>query len=193
LPGVRSSLSEHPFSYSSSALSPERPSFTIQPYGGFSKEVASFEPGVPILVDGPHGAFRLRKETTGCVLIAGGIGITPSMSILRTAAEQDDPRAFVLVYSVKSPDRIVFFEQLAELETKLDLSVIYVASSAPPDWPGSRGRITADVLDASLPVDLRGWQFLVCGPPPFVDASSDLLRRLGIPTDHVHAERFVSI
>jgi ferredoxin-NADP reductase len=193
LPGVRSSLAEHPFSYSSSALSPDRPSFTIQPYAGFSKAVASFSPGSQILVDGPHGAFRLRTDAVGCVLIAGGIGITPSMSILRTAAEQHDARPFVVVYSVKNPDRIVFVDQLAALGTQLDLSVEYVASTAPPEWPGSRGRITTGILDASLPADLRGWQFLVCGPPPVVDASTDALGQLGIPSDHVHAERFVSV
>jgi ferredoxin-NADP reductase len=115
------------------------------------------------------------------------------MSILRTAADQRDPRPMVLIYSVRSPDRIVFRDELAAIERKLRLSTAYIVSAPPPGWFGLRGRITTEVLDLVLPDDLRGWQFLVCGPPPFVDASLDALLHLGIPTDRVHAERFVGV
>lgn len=192
-PGVRSSLAEHPFSYSSSAIAPDRPSFTIQPYGGFSREVAAFAPGMRLLVDGPHGAFRLRPAARGAVLVAGGIGITPSMSVLRTAADRRDPRPFLLIYGVKRPDRTVFGSELEHLRSRIDLTILRVVSDPPADWPGERGRITPELLDRWLPGDLRGWQFLVCGPPPFVDASVAALVRVGIPADRVHAERFVGV
>jgi predicted ferric reductase len=192
-PGVRSSLAEHPFSYSSSAVQPDRPSFTIQPYGGFSREVAAFKPGMRLIVDGPHGAFRLRSSSSGAILVAGGIGITPSVSILRTAAERRDPRPFLLVYGVKRPDRVVFASELDRLRSRVNLTVVRVMSDPPEDWPGERGRITPELFDRWLPADLRGWQFLVCGPPAFVDASVAALMQVGIPADRVHAERFVGV
>jgi ferredoxin-NADP reductase len=193
LPGIRSSLAEHPFSYSSSALLPATPAFTIQPYEGFSRDVARFMPGTRVLVDGPHGSFRLRPDAAGCVLVAGGIGITPSMSVLRTAAERDDARSYQLLYAVKTPDRVVFREELEALRACLSLTVVLVVSSPPPDWRGERGRITPELLDRVLPDDLREWQFLVCGPPPFVDAAVRSLADVGIPGEHVHAERFVTV
>ena len=193
LPGLRRSLAEHPFSYSSSALSPDRPSFTIQPYEGFSREVAAFEPGRRVLVDGPHGAFRLRDDAAGAVLIAGGIGITPSMSVLRTAADTGDQRPMLLLYSVRTPDRIVFRDELDSMELRQDLLVVYVVSNPPPDWHGERGRISSELLDRYLPSDLRGWQVLVCGPPPFVDGAVAALVGLRIPADRIHAERFVGV
>ena len=88
LPDGRAMLEEHPFSYASSAEAPDRPSFTMKKLGGFTARAATFEPGTRLLVDGPHGAYRPRAGATGTLLIAGGIGITPSMSILRTAADR---------------------------------------------------------------------------------------------------------
>jgi ferredoxin-NADP reductase len=117
----------------------------------------------------------------------------PSMSVLRTAAAQRDGRPFVLVYSAKTPDRIAFIGELTTLREQLQLSVVYVVSAPPPEWLGPRGRVTRALLDEVLPPDLRGWQFLVCGPPPFVDASMQALTALGVPAEHVHAERFVGV
>lgn len=192
-PGIRSSLAEHPFSYSSSALRPAQPSFTIQPYAGFSREVAAFRPGTRVLVDGPHGAFRLRPEAAGVILIAGGIGITPSMSVLRTAVDRHDRRRMVLLYAARTPDRIVFRDELDELARRLNLSIVYVVSNPTPDWRGASGRITRDLLDRTLPPDLRGVQFLVCGPPAFVDTTVEALVRLHIPAERIHPERFVGV
>lgn len=191
--GVRSTLAEHPFSYSSSALAPDRPSFTIQPYGDFTTGASSFTPGMKLLVDGPHGAFQPDPYAPGTVLLVGGIGVTPAMSIIRTADELRDPRPFVIVYSVRTPDRIVFGSELANLRGRLDLTVHAVASAPPDDWQGHRGRISRELLDLLLPTDLRDWQFLVCGPLPFVDACVDALERVGIPAEDVHAERFIAV
>jgi predicted ferric reductase len=193
LPGIRSSLAEHPFSYSSSALEPERPAFTIQPYEGFSREVSRFAEGTRVLVDGPHGSFRLQPGAPGCVLVAGGIGITPSMSVLWTADAQADPRRFLLLYAAKTPDRFVFRRELDALRSHLRLDVVLVASAPPASWTGERGRITSELLDRVLPSDLREWQFLVCGPPAFVDAALRSLGGVGIPVERVHAERFVTV
>ncbi|HEY6058910.1 MAG TPA: ferric reductase-like transmembrane domain-containing protein, partial [Candidatus Limnocylindrales bacterium] len=193
LPGLLSTLSEHPFSYSSSALVPDRPSFTIKKFAGFTARAAELEAGTRLLVDGPHGAFRLKRQTRGVVLVAGGIGITPSMSVLRTAAQARDRRHYILIYSSKSLDSITFRDELETLEAGLDLEIVHVLSSPPPEWPGERGRINAAVLDRHLPADLSRWQFLVCGSGPFVDAAVGSIVDVGVPGERVHAERFVEV
>jgi ferredoxin-NADP reductase len=193
LPHLTASLSEHPFSYSSSAEAPDRPSFTMRTKAGFSARAAAFSPGTRLLVDGPHGAFRPRATSTGTLLLAGGIGITPSMSILRTAADRGDPRPYLLVYGARSLDAVTFGDDLAALPDRMNLTVVLVLSSPPAEWPGERGRIDARVLDRHLPADLRGWEFMVCGSGPFVDGALLALEAIGVPGERVHAERFVEV
>lgn len=80
------SLTEHPFSYASSALDPTRPSFTIGPAGDFTSSVGRLPVGTRLALDGPHGVWQHALPHAGYVLIAGGIGITPVLSLLRTLA-----------------------------------------------------------------------------------------------------------
>ena len=142
-------LAEHPFSYSSSAQFPARPSFTIKAYEGFSADVAWAVPGTRLIVDGPHGAYRPAFGSRGILLVAGGIGITPCMSILRTAADRGDRREFVLVIGSRTADEIIFREALEKLRSRLKLRVIPVLSKAPPEWTGERGYVGAAVLRPS--------------------------------------------
>jgi ferredoxin-NADP reductase len=193
LADTRFGVAEHPFSYSSSAETPDRPSFTVRAYDGFSARASGLQPGTRVLVDGPHGAFRFAREGQGIVLIATGIGITPSMSILRTAADRGDTREFVLIYGSRDEAGITFREELAALADQLRLTVVHVLSNPGPDWAGERGRISAVVLERHLPMDLRGFQFFVCGSGPAVDAVVDATSAVGIPHERVHAERFVAV
>jgi predicted ferric reductase len=189
----RLSLDEHPFSYSSSAAHPDRPSFTVRAYSGFSTTAQQLEPGTRVLVDGPHGGFRPSPRARGMALIAHGIGITPMMSILRTAADTGDPRRFVLVYGNRSAGGITFFEELEFRERRLELAVVHVLSRPDEPWRGLRGRITSDVLAQTLPADLRRWEFFLCGPGPAVESSLLALERCRVPPERVHAERFVEV
>jgi ferredoxin-NADP reductase len=160
---------------------------------GFSARAAGFEPGTRLLVDGPHGAFRPRATSTGSLLVAGGIGITPSMSILRTAADRGDPRPYLLLYGARNLSGLPFLEDIEDLQVRMHLEVVIVLSAPDPDWPGERGRINAGVMDRHLPLDLRRWQFMVCGAGPFVDGVIDAFEAVGVPGEHVHAERFVEV
>jgi predicted ferric reductase len=99
---------EHPFSYTSSAADPARISFTVRAYEGFSARVARLRIGTRFCVDGPYGGFRVAARSRGVVLVAYGIGITPSMSILRTAADRAETRPFVLFYANRSTKDITF-------------------------------------------------------------------------------------
>jgi predicted ferric reductase len=192
-PGARTLLAEHPFSYTSSADEPSRPAFTMLPKSGFTARASAFEPGTRLLVDGPHGAFRPRSRAQGIVLVAGGIGVTPSISILRTAADRSDPRPHVLFYATRTVADMAFLEELVTLRDRLRLRVVPVLSGADADWPGERGRIDASVFDRHLPRDLREWDFMLCGSGVFVDAALEALHTIGVPGEHVHAERFVEV
>jgi ferredoxin-NADP reductase len=190
---VRSAIDEHPFSYASSARRPRDPSFAIRARDGFTTRVPSLPPGTRVLVDGPHGPFRQQPSTSGMLLVAGGIGITPAMSILRTAWDDRADGRFVLVYAGRSPEGLTFLDELDLMGMRLDLSVVPVLSDPPVNWTGARGRLSSEVFDRHLPGDIRRWQFAVCGPPGLVDTTFTALAELGIPPERIHAERFVEV
>lgn len=88
------SMDDHPFSLSSSAQRPDRPSFTVKALGDFSASLADLRVGTPILVDGPYGERVHARPARGRLLVAAGIGITPAASVIRTAADGGERRPF---------------------------------------------------------------------------------------------------
>ena len=180
--GAPFALTEHPFSYASSALDPARPSFTVKPAGDFTAALADLPADARLLIDGPHGTPALVDERD-TVLIAGGSGITPSMSVLRTAAAEDDPRSLVLLYFLRDATKPAFRDELAELARRDRVRIELVGSR-------ERGRVSAELLDELLPPDRRRWSYFVCGPPAQADAAEAALRRLGIPRTVIRVERF---
>jgi 3-phenylpropionate/trans-cinnamate dioxygenase ferredoxin reductase subunit len=189
----RTSLAEHPFSYASTARRPDQPAFAIRAQNGFTARVAELAVGTPMLVDGPHGTFRPDPVSAGMLLVAGGIGITPTMSILHTAWDDHSHARYVVLYSGRTLESLAFLEQLELMRLRLDLTVVTVLSEPPNGWIGERGRIRLDLIDRHLPADVRRWQFAVCGPPALVDTTCRALTQLGIPPERVHAERFVAV
>jgi predicted ferric reductase len=186
-------LAEHPFSYSSSAGRPERPTFTIKAYGGFTRRAPELRPGTRVLLDGPHGSYSARPHAERFVLIAGGIGITPSISLLRSAVDAGDCRPFLLVYCSRRWEQATFREELERLRERIDLRVVHVLTEPPPGWEGEAGCIDAALLERHLPPNLSGADVFVCGSPPMLAAALAALERVGVAPEHVHAEQFVTV
>jgi predicted ferric reductase len=185
-------LDDHPFSLSSSARRPARPAFTVKALGDFSASLAGLSAGTEVLLDGPHGeAVHESPAVRGHLLIAAGIGITPALSLLRTAAERGERRPMLLLYGSRRWADVTFREELAELERQLpNLRVVHVVSRPDPGWRGERGRIGEDLLRRHAPADVSEWSALVCGPPAMVAEVAGGLRRLGLPAAAIQAEGF---
>lgn len=186
------SLQEHPFSFSSSAQDPETVAFTIKALGDFTSTIADIQPGTRAYVDGPYGAFSIDRlpEAEGFVLVAGGVGITPFMSILRTMADRGDARPVILFYASRNQEVTTFREELEALEQRMRLKVVHVLDKPPADWMGERGFITPDLLARYLPEERRTWHYMLCGPPPMMAAVERALLDIGVPYAHVRSERF---
>ena len=145
-------ITGHPFSFSSSAEAPDgRVEMTIRNLGDFTSAVKTVTAGQRVYLDGPYGAFTIGNPTDMHVLIAGGIGITPMMSMIRTLADRGDKRPLVLLYGGKDWESLTFREELNALKTRLDLKIVYVLSDAHPGWTGETGRIDADKFRRHLP------------------------------------------
>lgn len=183
------SLQQHPFSFSSSARDPLL-RFTAKAVGDFTSTWEGVAPGERVFLEGPFGGFTLDADAVGAVLVAGGIGVTPAMSILRTMADEDDPRPALLIYGTADLDDVAFRDELAELERRLDLTVVLVPEDAPADWDGPTGFIDDELMMAHLPDDARNHAYYLCGPEPMMDAVETFLREAGLSWRQVYTERF---
>jgi predicted ferric reductase len=182
----------HPFSFSGSAERDDgKVEVSIKAMGDFTSTVHALKPGTPAYLDGPHGVFTIdRNEGPGFVLIGGGIGITPLLSMLRTARDRDDRRPFLLFYANRRFEEAAFAEELEMLRRHLDLEVLHVVQEPPEGWSGETGLIDDELLRRRLPARFERRQYFICGPPPMMDALEDALSRIGVPAERIHSERF---
>jgi NAD(P)H-flavin reductase len=184
------SLTLHPFSFSSSAERDEV-EIAVKALGDFSSRVHELEPGTTVYVDGPHGVFSMdQDEGPGFGFIAGGVGITGLISMLRTMADRDDLRPAVLVYANRDWEGVAFRDELERLEGRPNISVVHVLEQPPADWTGESGYVSPELLSRHLPRGYRRFQFFICGPEPMMDAAETALVELGVPAERVHTERF---
>ncbi len=190
-PSIRAE--EHPFTIASSAALGVWAEFTIRHSGDFTRALRQLRPGSPVWVDGPYGAFSVDlKPSTGLVMIAGGVGITPMMSMLRTLAHRRDRRPHRLVVVARTLDDLLFRDELGQLRQRLDLTVVELLRRPPPDWDGARGAVDKELLTALLPGKFRRNQldYFLCGPPAMVDDVLIVLDELEIPRPRIHTEQF---
>lgn len=183
-------LQQHPFSFSSSARDRRRVELTIKELGDFTGSVKEVAPGTRAYLEGPYGAFTLPARAAGAVMVMGGIGITPAMSILRTLRDDRDRRRIVLFYANRNWEDVTFREELESLQQQLDLKVIHVLEEAPPGWEGEAGYVTADVLARHLDGERDDVFYFVCGPEPMMDAVEQALLARGVPPWRLLSERF---
>lgn len=149
------------------------------------------EVGETVYVDGGQGDFYYSEEMGGpLVLLAGGIGITPLVSILRYVHEGAIDTDATLVYSVRTPSEIVFRRELEEIDaTNEDIRCVFtVTRPGQESWDGPTGRISAGLL-REIPVSLDSL-FYVCGPPPMGQDMTLVLKCMGARSDRIRYEQW---
>lgn len=184
-------IMEHPFSFSSSAMQTDCLEMSIKELGDFTSKIKTIKPGTRAYLDGPYGVFSIDDNfAPGYVFIAGGVGITPVISILRTMADRSDQRPVLLIYGSRSWEEVTFREEIEELKDRLNLDVVHVLEIAPDEWEGETGYVTADLLARYLPQNRFELEYFICGPDPMLNAVEAALERLGISLEQTQAERF---
>lgn len=151
-------------------------------------------PGDRIELHGPIGGhFTWTVENGGpLVLVAGGSGIVPLMSMLRHRARAESPVAACLVYSSRSQDEIIYREELERLARAGNgfRLVQTLTRSQPPGWTGFRRRIDREMLAALVPSPDSRPLCYVCGPSAMVETVATALVDLGHDPQRVKTERF---
>ena len=185
---------EHPFSFSSNAEDRTTLSFTIKELGDFTATIKNLTEGQPVYVDGPYGAFSVDRHPRAqeFLFIAGGIGITPMLSMLRTLADRGDRRPLTLIYANKTLEAATFLEEIESLPQRLNLKVVHVLEAPPEGWQGDKGFINAQILKRYLPEvpAPNKVEIFICGPGPMMNAVEKALIQLGVSMGDFHSERF---
>jgi len=144
-------------------------------------------------LSGPFGVFTLREGDNDLVLVGGGAGMAPILSLLRSMAERGLDRKATYFYGARTKKDLCFEAELHELEEKLaDFHYIPALSEpgADEEWDGETGLIT-DVVKRHAS-DLRGAHAYVCGPPPMVEAAVPLLAALGVEEKRIYFDKFTT-
>lgn len=186
-------LADHPFSIASAPGRLPEIEFLIKEAGDFTGALPdTVAPGARVFLDAPYGNFTLAgRNGEGLMLIAGGAGLAPVMSLLREMATRGERRPVVLVVGNRIAEQIVFADELREMAGRLDLTVHQVLGEPPTGWSGLVGRLDADTLRPLLPVQApERWLYFVCGPTPMIDSVEEALDRAGVPLAQIVAERF---
>jgi glycine betaine catabolism B len=148
--------------------------------------------GDEIDVGGPVGRFTFEgMEADSIVLIAGGVGITPMMSITRYLTERSWAGDVFFIYACRAPTDFIFANELAELQRVNPRLHVAVTMSRPEgtDWKGPSGRLTKELLTQTVP-DLASRRIHLCGPPSMMESTKAILAELGVAPDQVRTELF---
>src|SRR5438046_3973466 len=138
--------------------------------------------GLEVEASGPFGQFYFDEgRDKRIVLLAGGSGITPMMSMLRYIDDRCLRTAVTLIYCVRSRRDVIFEQALTRLRRRLqEFRMALVLSQPDAGWNGPRGRVSRDLI-ATHVADLRASTFFLCGPPPFMESMQGMLTSLAVP------------
>ena len=182
-------LSRNPFSYAGSDVAPGgRVRFAIKELGDFTSTIKNLKPGDRVYVDGPYGYFHLHMEDMmeGFVLLAGGIGVAPVMSIMNTLADTNDKRPVYVFYGDYNEDTALYQDEFAAAAEKINLKYFTVLEKPLHEGYPYPGYITSDLMTSVLPENYKDLFYFVCGPAPMLRAMERNFVKLGIASNHVH-------
>ena len=172
----------HPFTISSGAQENQL-RFTMKVLGDYTRRVRDdLTEGTAVAIEGPYGRFNPLRGSGKQVWIAGGIGITPSLSVLRTM--EPGHKTILLYYCVRSPKEALFFEELETRAAELgNVTIKRIDSNAGM-------QIDTATIEADLNEALNDWTYYLCGPKSMIATLSKGLKKRGTPSRDIHTEEF---
>jgi ferredoxin-NADP reductase len=160
----------------------------------FKRSLKKIPLGTAVKIDSPMGSFMLHKNPSKpAVFLAGGIGITPFISIVRQADHDRLPHQLHLFYSNRRPEDAPFLEALQKSEKNnpnfLLVCTMTAMSQSKKEWKGETGLIDKEMLSRHL-TSLQGPIYYVAGPPAMVAAMREMLVGAKVDEDDIRSEDF---
>ncbi len=183
---------EHPFTISSTPTRPESLQIVVRCSGDWTRWISYLRPGDTAYLDGPYGHFSYfyNSDHAEYLMIAGGIGITPILSMLRYMADADDGKKVTLIWSNRTKKEIICPDEFRELENTLNGLKIHYIFTRETDGPNSKGRITGESLRQFLTGCSRRAPVYICGPPLMMEDTKKTVIESGFSGDRIFMEEF---
>lgn len=184
------------FSIASSPTNSKSIQFAVKIQGDFTNALSEIKPGDPVDMMGPFGEFVIDSSIDKrVILLAGGIGVTPFISMIRYATDVQLKLPIVLMFSNQTQDDVPFYEELIEHEKKNPyFKVAFFITSGNTNKLNSgrifSGRITEKALNQVTDNLYNSFTHFVCGPNNFMKAIQSILISKNVSPDHLITEAF---
>ncbi len=195
--GANISKEGHPFSTSSASTDRYSNSieFMIKDAGDWTESLKNINIGDTLVLEGPHGdmlppSIQEEPEDVPFVLLAGGIGLTPMLSILRQETQRGSQRPMHLVWGLAIEEDLFMLDELKEMQEKnpnLDVQIIFSGEEVEGY---AFGFIDNDYLERIGAAHYHNGHFFVCGPGPMIDATKRMLDHGNVSYDQRHIDDF---
>jgi Na+-transporting NADH:ubiquinone oxidoreductase subunit F len=183
------------YSISSPAYEKDKVQIVVRliPGGIASTYIHSLSVGDRVMFTGPYGEFKLsEEETTDIVCVGGGAGMAPITSIIHYVYSKWENRTCYLFFGCRTTKDVFYLEEFKELaKTYPNLKIIYALSDPIGEgekWDGESGFIHLSV-DKYLEFGKKSQAFL-CGPPPMIEAVTDVLGEKGLKSEDIFYDKF---
>ena len=174
----------HPYSLSAAPTAAGL-RFTIKEFGADSARLLNLRSGTRLVLEGPYGVFTVeRAHGAPVVLVAGGVGVTPIRAILEDCAPHQAP---MVIVRVRDADDVAHRVELERLVSSRGGSLHVLTGRR--QWFARHDPFAPETLRAWIP-DLVDRHVFVCGPASLEAAVMKGMRQAGVPTGHIHNERF---
>lgn len=162
----------------------------LYPGGVFSHFLREAPLGTSVAISGPYGQLKIHQSHRPVLMIAGGSGLAPLLSMLRDLAAKEFDRPVSLFFGARTEADLYLVEEIREIGFGLaDFEFVPVLSQSwDANWTGEIGLVTDAIgrWRTNLAHDVY-----LCGPPPMIDAAIELLHQAGVKPRHVYFDRFV--
>jgi len=186
---------EHPFSISSQPSDKKHLSVTIKNLGDWTESVHRIALGSKVMIDAPYGRFsplRYHSEN-GIVLIAGGVGITPMLSIVRYFHQNNQNQKLMLFWGVNDTNEMICNEEFQTFQNEMPSFTLIPVIAKEPSFKGEKGYVTGEILERRIKANeyhMKELQYFICGPAVMQSSVLKSLKLMGIQTRNIHYERF---
>lgn len=186
-------LTGHGKSYTiSSTPDDELIRITIKRKGAVSSAIIDLNIGDQIEFEGPYGVFYPDETMKDIVMLAGGVGITPFISVIKDNIDKQNDIKMTLFYSNKTLGDVTFFDELNELcEKTPNLTVVNCLTQDEKPYKNidEHQRINKDVINKYLTL-IDGKNFYICGSISFVADMWRMLKGIGVDEECIYTESF---
>jgi NAD(P)H-flavin reductase len=184
------SPAKKPFTFSN-ITSDSHIELTVKQVGEFTGQMHKLSKGDKLRISEPKGeAYNFDESIKDdIVFLAGGAGITPFISIMKTAAKKGLSNKFYLFYGNRTSIDIIFKDELELMKKRINLTVVHVLQSPDKDWEGEKGFITKDLVAKFISQPTKSVWY-ICGPPLMNSAMKQMLYGLGVTDVRIKLDKW---